>query len=102
VHERRRSIRYPFVAGAEVVESLGAVHQAQVTDLSIYGCHLAVANSLSKGTSIIVKIRTSNRYFEAEAMVAHSSPTGMGIEFQRIAPPFVAVLQEWLGIKALL
>jgi hypothetical protein len=52
----------------------------------------------SEGASVLIKIRTSREFFQCHATVAHSTPgIGMGLEFNKVSPPFQVVLQEWLA-----
>jgi hypothetical protein len=45
---------------------------------------------------VLVKIYNSGEYFEAEASVLYVKPSGMGLLFCEIKPPFRAVLQKWV------
>ena len=48
--ERRRTPRFPFIATAEVIEKgASAGMAARVTELSLYGCYVEMANPLAKG-----------------------------------------------------
>jgi hypothetical protein len=96
--ERRCTQRYPFVAAAEVERSGGGVRNAHVADLCIHGCYLKMPDPFSKGASVLVKIRTNREFFQCRAAVAHSTPgIGMGLDFDKVSPPFQRVLQEWLA-----
>ena len=94
--ERRCAQRCAFVAIAQVEDSV-CIRDALVADLCIHGCYLKMPEPFSKGASIIVKIRTNREYFQCTARVAHStSGVGMGVEFDKVSPPFQNVLQGWL------
>jgi hypothetical protein len=94
--ERHYEQRHAFTAAAEVEHS-AIVRKARVNDLCIHGCYLAMPDSFPKGASVLVKIRTEREFFQCYATVAHSSSgIGMGLEFDRMSPPFQIVLQEWL------
>src|SRR5258708_6954045 len=94
--ERRSTQRCAFVATAEVADSV-SVRSANVGDLSIHGCYLAMPEPFSKGASVLVKIRTNREFFQCRATVAHSTPgIGMGLEFNAVSPPFQIVFQGWL------
>ena len=93
----RRAQRYPFVATAEAIDS-SDVRPASVKDLSIFGAYFALPDPFSKGTVVLVKIRTQTEFFQCNATVAHSTGgLGMGIEFSNMNPAFRTVLQEWLS-----
>ncbi len=96
--DRRRTPRYPFVATAEIVESLsGTPMRARVTDLSLYGCYVDISNPLPSGTQVFVKIFTDKDFFEAAASVLYSHANlGMGLGFRDVKPHFVGTLQKWL------
>jgi len=94
--ERRCAQRCTFVATAQVGDSV-CMRNAQVADLCIHGCYLKMPEPFSKGASILVKIRTNREFFQCTATVAHCAPgIGMGVEFDKVSPPFQNVLQGWL------
>jgi PAS domain-containing protein len=93
----RRPPRYTFDAAAEV-EFYAVVRKARVKDLCIHGCYIAMREPFSKGASVRITIRTQIEFFQADAIVAHSTHgIGMGVTFRAISPPFLAVLQYWLS-----
>jgi PilZ domain len=96
--ERRRTPRYGFVAGAEVVEETsGAKLKTRLSEFSVNGCYLDLTNPLPKGTKVTVKIFTEKEFFEAPGIVVYTHPNlGMGVEFHDIKPFFQAVLKKWL------
>jgi hypothetical protein len=96
--ERRRTPRYPFVAGAEVIEETsGAKLATRVSEFSLNGCYLDLTNPLPKGTGVLVKIFTEKEFFEAPGTVVYSHPhLGMGVEFHDIKPFFQSTLKKWL------
>ncbi len=96
--DRRRTPRYPFVAAAEIVESLsGTPMRARVTDLSLYGCYVDISNPLPSGTYVFVEIFTDTDFFEAGANVLYSHANlGMGLGFRDVKPHFLRTLQKWL------
>jgi hypothetical protein len=94
--ENRSAHRYNFVASAEI-ECYGVLRDGRVTDLCIHGCYLAMLEPFSKGSLVLVKIRTNREFFQSHGRVAHSSfGIGMGLKFEGVSPPFQLVLQEWL------
>jgi hypothetical protein len=96
--ERRRTPRYPFTASAEVVTgSAKSGVPAQVTELSLYGCFLEMADPLEEGAKAKIKIYAEGRFFEAKATVVSSRPNqGMGVSFQNVYPHYRTVLRVWL------
>jgi hypothetical protein len=96
--ERRRAPRYPFVANAEVIEvSSGVQMFVRVTELSLYGCYLDMAQPLPSGSLVFVKIFTGTDFFEAEAAVVYSQPNlGVGLAFLDVNPHFLPTLKKWL------
>jgi hypothetical protein len=94
--EDRRAQRCNFIATAEVEDSTG-LRYARVADLSIYGCYLHMPDPFSKGASVLLKIRTTRKFFQCQVTVVHSTiGIGMGVEFDQVSPPFQIVLQDWL------
>ena len=100
--ERRRTPRFPFVASAEVVDTLsGASVTARVSELSLYGCYIDMPNPLPEGTSIRVKIYSSGRLLDASGKVVYSAPNlGIGVSFHDVSVPSLIVLKEWLLLAA--
>jgi hypothetical protein len=97
--DRRRTLRFPFDASAEVSEeSFVAPKLAMhVSEISMNGCYLQTADPFPDGTSLLVKIFVEGSFFEARATVAYSQPqAGMGVAFRDLKPYFVGVLKKWL------
>jgi hypothetical protein len=95
--QQRRTPRYPFVAPAAVLPEVGAPVGGNVKELSLYGCYLDAASTLSPRTKVLVKIFMPGEYFEANATVAYANPTlGMGLVFRDVKPHFRTVLRKWL------
>jgi PilZ domain len=96
--ERRRTPRFPFTATVEVIETgAPAAVAARVTELSLYGCYVEMANPLAKGIHATLKVYTEGRYFESEGTVLYSQPSlGMGVGFQNVNPHYLTVLKVWL------
>src|SRR5256885_8168165 len=96
MHQERRSAS-PSVATAEVADST-SLRQARIVVLSLDGAYFAMPDPFSKGTSLLIKIRTSTDFFECDATVTHSTyGLGMGVIFRDISPRFRIVLQEWVS-----
>jgi hypothetical protein len=96
--ERRRVLRFQFVAPAEFVDEASGVRvKTRVTDLSLNGCSLDLVNRLPIGTPVRVKISTKEEFFESQATVAYSHPLrGVGVTFQNLDSESVKVLHSWL------
>jgi PilZ domain len=96
--ERRRTPRYPFIATAEVTDqSSHANTSTRVTELSLHGCYLDMANPLPKDTRISIKIYSEGKFFESTGTIVYSQPNlGVGVTFREIRPQFLTVLKQWL------
>lgn len=96
--ERRRNGRFPFVANAEISETVGGTRiKARVNEISIYGCYLDMLNPLPAGTQVFVKIFTEADFFETSASVVFSHPNlGVGLAFREVSPHSLSTLQRWL------
>ncbi len=96
--ERRSTLRFAFDASADVIqENSEARIVARVSEIGLNGCLLKTAEPFPDGTSVVVKIFTEGRFFEARATVVYSQPkTSMGLAFRELKPHFVTVLKKWL------
>jgi hypothetical protein len=96
--ERRRTLRFRFEASAEVSqENSEARLPARVTEISLNGCFLQMANPFPEGTPLLVRIFVEESFFEAHAKVVYSQPNaGVGVAFRDLKPYFVNVLKKWL------
>jgi PilZ domain len=96
--ERRRAVRFQFIAPAELIdETSGARATTYVTDLSLHGCAVGVANPPREGTPVGLRILTDKHLFESQATVAHSTAHRMGLTFLDVKPNFLGVLNGWLA-----
>ena len=98
VEERRATERQPFLAEAVVVDLYGSMRvQSRCSDLSLQGCYVDTLNPFAAGTLVRVELRTSEKEFEAIALVNSShSGMGMGLHFQDLRPEQTSVLTHWL------
>lgn len=98
--ERRRAARYNFGAIAEVVDTASLSELICVTrDLSLSGCFLKTKTPLPKGTEVRVRIMSSGADFAAIGNVTGNiTHEGMGIEFVRIEPNHIPVIEKWLSL----
>src|SRR5215472_12626079 len=94
---QRRTPRYPFAAPAAVLPETGAPVGGNIKELSLYGCYLDTASTLTPRMRVLVKIFMPGEYFEANATVAYATPAlGMGLVFRDVKPHFRTVLRKWL------
>jgi hypothetical protein len=100
--DRRRGLRFPFLANAEIQASDGATQlKARVTDLSLFGCYVDVVNPLPVGSDLVIRIFGSTEIFESRATVRYSHANlGMGLAFRDVKPFFLPVLKKWLAEAA--
>ena len=96
--ERRRAPRYPFGATAQVVDlrtqKSASLH---VSELSLYGCFIDMADPFPVGTQILVKIFSQGQYFEGPGTVMHAQPNaGIGVSFHDVPRQYVPALKVWL------
>ena len=96
--ERRSTLRFAFDASADVIqENSDNRIVAHVSEIGMNGCLLKTADPFPDGTSVVVKIFTEGRFFDARATVVYSQPKiGMGLAFREVKPHFVSVLKKWL------
>lgn len=96
--ERRRGARYPFGATAEVTNlSTEKTVTAQVSELSLYGCFIDMADPFPVGTQILVRISSEGQYFEGPGTVLHARPnSGIGVSFHDVPRQYVPTLKLWL------
>ncbi len=97
--ERHRARRYPFHAGIELTDLESETQtKAQISDLSLFGCHVVTLKPLSAGTKIRIKISHRSESFEALGKVVYSRQNeGMGIHFTNIEPNDQLVLDRWIA-----
>lgn len=97
--ERRRSLRYRFVADAEITEIASNTRLGgRSSDLSLGGCFLDMLNPSPEGTEIRVAVHHGNASFTALGRVVFVFPNvGMGVVFTKVEEPQLAVLQKWLA-----
>ena len=103
--ERRGSrLRLSFDARAEVAleETPSKTVVARVTELSLYGCYIQMAEPFCVNALIFVNIFPEGSYFEGKARVVHvQAASGMGVSFRELKPHCQNVLQKWviLGMR---
>jgi hypothetical protein len=97
--ERRRAVRYPITATAEVVELRSQTRVlGRSSDLSLGGCYVDTFSPLAVGAIVRVRLECEQRLFEALATVSNAHPSmGMGLAFTEIKPEHQAILQVWVA-----
>jgi hypothetical protein len=101
--ERRRSARYPFLAAAELTESIsGARLEISTSNLGFNGCYLDTIILLPQGTILNIQITYQGQVFAAGGVVAHSHPNmGMGVKFIALESGCASLLETWLNEVAI-
>lgn len=97
--ERRRVLRYPFTATAEVIELRS---QARVTgrssDLGLGGCYVDTISPFAVGALVRLRLVRQQHVFETVATVAYAHVSmGMGLAFTETKPEHQAVLRAWVA-----
>ncbi len=97
--ERRRNLRFPFTATAEVVDSkTGAKVVGRTSDLGLGGCYVDTLSPFPSGTTAKLRILREKESFEAQARVIYSSiGMGMGLAFVSAEQEHVQLFQKWLA-----
>ena len=97
--ERRAHPRYPFSAGAEVIDvSSGARLSARISDIGRGGCYADSISPFGLGKSVKLCITKDSDSFVALAKVVFSSGgMGMGLMFTSIDPEQRWTLEKWLS-----
>jgi PilZ domain len=97
--EKPRARRYPLVATIDVtdVDSEAEV-RGQITDLSLFGCHISIPTPWPTGTKIRLRIAHRGAVFAALGYVANAPATGgIGVIFSSIEQKDQLVLETWLA-----
>ena len=95
--ERRAHPRYPFTAGAEVMDARsGARLNARVSDLSLGGCYVDSISPFTVGTEVKLRIIKDASSFSSQAKVVYAA-VGMGLMFTAIEPEQRWMLEKWLA-----
>ena len=96
--ERRHSLRFPFTASIEAIESeSGARITGRTTDLSVGGCYVDTISPLPVGADAKIRLTRGEESFEAQAKVVYSKVgMGMGLAFVSAQPNQVQLFQRWV------
>ncbi|MGB6624262.1 MAG: PilZ domain-containing protein [Candidatus Acidiferrales bacterium] len=97
--ERRKHVRYPFTAAAEVVELKTDTRvSARSSDLARGGCFIDAISPFPVGTSVALQLSLDQKTFDAKARVVYSQTgMGMGLVFTAIESDQRWVLEQWLS-----
>jgi hypothetical protein len=97
--ERRKAIRYPFTAAAEVMEVTSQTRVAgRTSDLGLGGCYVDTISPLAVGTIVRLRMKREQNTFEATATVVYAHVSmGMGLAFTEIKPESQPVLRAWVA-----
>jgi hypothetical protein len=95
--ERRRAIRFQFIAPVEVLDESGGQVTSYVTDLGLHGCSMGTGDRPLQGAAVHLKISTATDSFESPATIVHVSANRMGVAFRDINPRSLTVLRRWLA-----
>lgn len=96
--ERRRNLRFPFTASAEIIEAKsGARISGRTSDLGLGGCYVDVMTPFPIGAEALVKITRGTESFEAKVKVVFSQVgMGMGLAFVSAQPSQYRLFQRWM------
>ena len=97
VQSQRHSPRCLFVLTAEVTDEGSRTLIARIRNLNLYGCYIELRDPLAERSSVTIKVTAGKTVFQARGRVVYSDRNnGSGVEFEGIAQPYRAALQEWL------
>jgi len=97
--ERRRAVRYPFTAAAEIIDlSSHARVTGRSSDLGLGGCYIDILSPFTAGSLVRVRLEREKKVFEAMATVSYAQQSfGMGLAFTEVKPEHQVVLQSWIA-----
>jgi hypothetical protein len=97
--ERRRAVRYPFTAAAEILDvSSHARVAGRCSDLGLGGCYIDILSPFAIGSAVRVRLEREQKVFEAMATVTYAQLSmGMGLAFTEVKPEHQSVLEAWVA-----
>jgi hypothetical protein len=97
--ERRRDIRYPFTAVAEVLDERSQVCvKGRTSDLGRGEFYIDTLSAFAVGAIVRVRVEHHHHVFEAAAKVTYAHLSmGMGLTFTKIKPEHQTVLNSWMA-----
>jgi hypothetical protein len=95
--ERRRSLRIPFAASAEIIdEAENTRSTSQLSELSLHGWVVQLPDPFPEGIAVTIEIYKREDVCRTPATVAYFMPKrGMGLTFTGTEPRFAAILKKW-------
>src|ERR1700722_6852076 len=96
-NERRRELRFPFVASVEAVEPKSSAKiLGRTSDISAGGCYVDTISPFSAGTVFKIRLTKDAVTFEADARAVMSQVgMGMGVAFISAVPQQMRSFQKW-------
>ena len=96
--DRRVHPRYIFFADCELTDrSTGSHYETRVTEISAGGCFIDLTVAIEQESEVHVRIRKSERIFEAEGRAAYIHPSmGIGVAFISMSPESQQILDGWV------
>lgn len=97
--ERPRAKRYSLIATVELTDLKSETRiKEQISDLSLFGCHVNTSKSWPPGTRVRIRITHGSAVFAALGRVAYVQPNvGMGIVFTSIEGNDQLTLEKWVA-----
>ena len=97
--ERRRAVRYPFTATADIMDLRSNTRvTGRSSDLGLGGCYIDILSPFSAGSPVRVRLEREKKVFEAMATVSYAQQSfGMGLAFTEVKPEHQIVLQAWIA-----
>ena len=97
--ERRRHLRFPFIASGDATEpQSNATLKGRTSDLGLGGCYVDTISPFAVGTIVKILLTRDNATFEADAKVIFSQVgMGMGVAFISAVPQQFRIFQQWLS-----
>ena len=96
--KERRVPRYPFYAGAEIIDTqTETTMSARTSELSRHGCYIDMLNPFPLGMAVKIRIVYQEQTFEASGRVVYSQRNmGMGIAFDTARLESAQILDKWI------
>ena len=99
LRERRFAVRFPFAAGAEILDLKSGVRLSGVTsDLSLGGCFVCTHRSLELGARVHLTLKYQKESVIMLAAVRVLKPRiGMGLQAQELDSSSIGIFLRWIG-----
>lgn len=98
--ERRRAVRYPFTAAAEIWDLRSNTRViGRSSDLGLGGCYIDIISPFPVGSAVGLRLERDQHVFDAIAKVTYAQMSfGMGLSFTEVKPEHQVVLQTWVDL----